>query len=178
MNPALLSLEDIHLAQVRALIADGVLEFYSDLDFLPNTRPGLLEYYERTGYLDDLKRFREEYRPPQGTFFVLQDKGHTVGCGGVRRLGGQAGELVRLWLRPEVRGRGWGRTLVLELLTSARQLGFSELYLDTSRRCVAAVRLFERNGFQPCPPYKESVGEVFLRLDLKSTQVALQPFTA
>jgi hypothetical protein len=40
---------------------------------------------------------------------------------------------------------------------------YFEVYLDTSTRCADAIRLFRRNGFEDCPKYKESIGDVFLR---------------
>ena len=39
---------------VKALIAEAVLEFYGDLDFLPKDRDGLPRHYGQTGYLRDL----------------------------------------------------------------------------------------------------------------------------
>jgi len=53
-------LTDEAVPNVKALIADAVLEFYGDLEFLPKDRDGLLLHYERTGYLrdlDDLPRY-------------------------------------------------------------------------------------------------------------------------
>jgi L-amino acid N-acyltransferase YncA len=52
------------------------------------------------------------------------------------------------------------------LLREAAALGYERIFLDTSHRCADAVRLFRRNGFIECAPYKESVGDVFLRRDL------------
>jgi hypothetical protein len=96
------------VAAVKALIADVVLEFHSDLDFLSKDRQGLLDYYDKTGYLSDIDGFKREYAPENGAFLILRGADGIQGCGGLRRHGGDQGELVRLWLRKESRGRGWG----------------------------------------------------------------------
>ena len=167
--PALHPLTDADLPAVKDLIADAVLEFYGDLEFLPKDREGLLRHYERIGYLRDLDGHAEAYGPADGAFLVLREGIAVIGCGGLRRLGGKEAELVRLWLRRDRRGRGLGRMVFERLLREASALGYARIYLDTSHRCADAVRLFRRNGFVDCAPYKESIGEIFLRRDLIGT---------
>lgn len=147
---------------VKALIAETVLEFYGDLEFLPKTKEELLRYYEETGYLKDLDAHESVYSPGNGMFLVLQEGDEVVGCGGLRRLDGESGELVRLWLRKDKRKMGLGRKLFAALMQGAKELGYAKVYLDTSNRCQDAVRLFRRNGFRDCERYKESIGEIFL----------------
>ena len=153
--------EDI--AAVKTLIADVVLELYSDLEFLPKGRQGLLDYYGKTGYLSDIDGFEREYSPENGALLILRGPEGVLGCGGLRRLGVDQGELVRLWLRKETRGRGWGARLLAELLRRGAEIGYREILLDTSHRCVAAISLFRKNGFTECPKYKESIADVYMR---------------
>lgn len=155
-------LADDAVPDVKALIADAVLEFYGDLEFLPKDREGLLRHYERTGYLSDLDDHATVYGPGDGVFLVLYEDGAVIGCGGLRRLSGKDAELVRLWLRRDRRKLGLGRTVFERLLREAKALGYARIFLDTSHRCADAVRLFRRNGFVDCDSYKESIGEVFL----------------
>jgi GNAT superfamily N-acetyltransferase len=155
-------LTDAAVPGVKALIADAVLEFYGDLEFLPKDREGLLRHYERTGYLRDLDDHATVYGPGDGAFLVLKEGGNVIGCGGLRRLAEKDGELVRLWLRRDRRKLGLGRMVFERLLGEAAALGYARIFLDTSHRCADAVRLFRRNGFVDCAPYKESIGEVFL----------------
>jgi GNAT superfamily N-acetyltransferase len=159
-------LTDEVVPEVKALIADAVLEFYGDVEFLPKDREGLLRHYERTGYLRDLDRHATEYGPGDGVFLVLYRDGAVIGCGGLRRLAEADAELVRLWLRRDCRKLGLGRMVFERLLREAARLGYARIFLDTSHRCADAVRLFRRNGFVDCAPYKESLGEVFLRREI------------
>jgi GNAT superfamily N-acetyltransferase len=152
--------------EVKALIADTVLEFYGDIGFLPKDRDGLLRHYEKTGYLSDLDDHAKVYGPGDGVFLIVKDGETVIGCGGLRRLTGTDAELVRLWLRRDRRKQGLGRMVFERLLREAAALGYARIYLDTSHRCADAVRLFRRNGFVDCAPYKESLGEVFLRRDM------------
>ncbi|MBW8889905.1 MAG: GNAT family N-acetyltransferase [Fibrobacteres bacterium] len=155
-------LTDDTVPDVKVLIADSVLEFYGDLEFLPKDRDGLLLHYERTGYLRDLDDHATVYGPGDGVFLVLYQDGAVIGCGGLRRLAGMDAELVRLWLRRDRRKLGFGRMVFERLLREAAALGYARIFLDTSHRCKDAVRLFRRNGFVDCAPYKESIGEVFM----------------
>jgi putative acetyltransferase len=65
-----------------------------------------------------------------------------------------AWELKRLWIRPNARGLGLGRTLVNAVIDRARQAGKSQLLLDTAPQSMpAAYRLYLEMGFSECPPY-------------------------
>lgn len=157
---ALLCREDI--PAVKDLIADVVMEFYGDLDSLPKTRSTLLAHYHAVGYLKDIDCFGTEYAGADGLFLVLKDASGVIGCGGLRRISADRGELVRLWLRKEARGRGYGGKLVREILEASDRIGYREVLLDTSKRCVAAIALFQKSGFREVPKYKESLGDIFL----------------
>lgn len=101
------------------------------------------------------------FEPPAGVFIVLDDDGGTpVGCGGIRLIaGGPAGtryEVKHLYLRPDTRGRGWGRLLMAELEQRARDFGARELVLDTHHSLEAAAALYARTGFVPIDPYNDN----------------------
>ncbi|WP_263351627.1 GNAT family N-acetyltransferase [Acidicapsa acidisoli] len=63
-------------------------------------------------------------------------------------------ELKRLWIRPEARGSGIGRSLIQAVLDRARANGKSAILLDTAPDVMAAAhRLYLQFGFVECPPY-------------------------
>jgi hypothetical protein len=56
-----------------------------------------------------------EFLPPSGAFLILEDDGMTAAGGALRRLGGGASEIKRMWTAPRFRGRGYARLVLAEL---------------------------------------------------------------
>jgi len=97
------------------------------------------------------------FADPEGVFLVVRDDdGTAVACGGVARFDETRGELKRMYVLPERRGRGLGRRLLLELEAEARRLGYRSLVLETGDRQPEALGLYASHGYAriPCyPPY-------------------------
>lgn len=97
------------------------------------------------------------FEPPAGIFLVLRDDdGRAVACGGIVRFDQERGELKRMYVVPELRGRGLGRRLLVELEQAAEQLGYRGVVLETGDLQPEALGLYETSGYQriPCyPPY-------------------------
>lgn len=101
------------------------------------------------------------FTPPEGVFLVVvDDDGASAGCGGIRRLDGHAGgsryEVKHLYLRPQTRGRGWGRMLLAALEARAVGFGATELVLDTHHSLTAAAGLYASAGFSTIEPYNDN----------------------
>lgn len=100
------------------------------------------------------------FQPPDGVFLLVGPRGAAVGCGGIRRIDdGDAGvrfEVKHLFLKPETRGRGWGRALLEELERRAREWGAAELVLDTHHTLEAAGALYVRSGYVTIAPYNDN----------------------
>ncbi|HEY2372001.1 MAG TPA: GNAT family N-acetyltransferase [Gaiellaceae bacterium] len=93
---------------------------------------------------------------PHGVFIVVRDGRRAVACGGVCRFDEARGELKRMYVLPEARGRGLGRRVLVELEAQATRLGYRALVLETGDRQEAALGLYVSAGFEriPCyPPY-------------------------
>ena len=106
----------------------------------------------------------DEVAPGHGVFLVIRWNGRPIGCGAVRRLrepdlvrelGPDVGELKRMYVAREMRGRGIGRALLERLETEARALGLVRLVLETGTRQAEALALYRRAGFTDIPPYGE-----------------------
>jgi len=91
----------------------------------------------------------------RGAFLVVRREGIPVGCGAVRLLDNDTGELKRMYMAPSARGTGLGRRLVEALEAEARALGARRLVLETGVRQAAALALYQATGFRPIPLYGE-----------------------
>ena len=54
-----------------------------------------------------------EMVPPSGAFVVLREDGRAVAGGGIRRLEPEVCEIKRMYVVPEARGRGPGRSVLV-----------------------------------------------------------------
>jgi GNAT superfamily N-acetyltransferase len=90
--------------------------------------------------------------PGAGVFLVAWLDGEPVGCGALRRLGDDQGEIKRLYVLPAARRRGVGRALLQALEDQARALGIAALILETGERQPEAMALYRSAGFveRPC----------------------------
>lgn len=86
-------------------------------------------------------------------FFVLRVGGQAAGCGGVKLVGSEYGELKRMYVRPHFRGRRLGEALLEHLAAYTRQNGIALLRLETGIHQHAALRLYEGAGFRRIPPF-------------------------
>jgi uncharacterized membrane protein/GNAT superfamily N-acetyltransferase len=98
----------------------------------------------------------DDLRPPLGGFVVARRDRRAIGCGGVRTLAPAVGEIKRMWLHPDVRGRGAGRRLLAACEDLSRSLGHKVVRLDTSRHLGAAIALYRSSGYDPILPYNDN----------------------
>ena len=99
----------------------------------------------------------DEVAGGRGAFLVAARAGNLVGCGAVRRIEERTGEIKRMFVRPEERGRGLGRALLAALETEARALGIARLVLETGARQHEAMALYTRAGFSEVAPFGEYI---------------------
>lgn len=95
----------------------------------------------------------EDFEPPGGTFVVVYIGGHPVGCGGLKRLDSRAGEIKRLYVRPDVRRQGLASRMIEHLEGFAAAQGYAVVRLDTGADQPHAVRLFTAAGYREVPDY-------------------------
>jgi GNAT superfamily N-acetyltransferase len=86
-------------------------------------------------------------------FFVLRDHGQPAACGGIKLFGTEYGEIKRMYVRPQFRGRGFGKQILNHLADHARAHGVCLLRLETGIHQREAIALYERMGFERIPPF-------------------------
>jgi ribosomal protein S18 acetylase RimI-like enzyme len=114
------------------------------------------------------------YAPPRGRLLLAGPHELPVGCIALRPLPHESqataiGEIKRLYVRPEARSSGLGRSLVETLLAEARAIGYRELKLDTLAGMTAARTLYTTLGFRECEAYYPNPlhGTVYMTLALE-----------
>ncbi len=88
-----------------------------------------------------------------GAFYLLTHGGIAVGMGGLRKLPDGNGEIVRIYVDPACRGKGYGTLIMRHLIFEARRLEYQQLNLDTGDFMKSAHRLYESLGFVDCDAY-------------------------
>ena len=93
------------------------------------------------------------YAPPPGRLLLAEIDGVAGGCIALRPLEPGVGEVKRLYLRADFRGRGLGRRLAEMIVAEAHAIGYRALRLDTLARLTEANALYGSLGFRPIAPY-------------------------
>jgi len=116
----------------------------------------------------DAVRLPGLYIAPRGAIWLAQAGQEAVGCVALRPLPGSVGEVKRMYVAPEWRGRGVGRALLETLIERARAIGYQGLRLGTLADMTQAQALYQSLGFVPIARYRddEMVDTEFYELTL------------
>ena len=91
------------------------------------------------------------YPEPRAAFFVVEIGGRVLGGGGIGPLAGADAdicELRKMYLLPELRGRGLGEKMLRRCLDAARERGYRRCYLETLTVMEPAQKLYVKSGFR------------------------------
>ncbi|MDQ1033186.1 GNAT superfamily N-acetyltransferase [Streptomyces umbrinus] len=105
------------------------------------------------GFADGPDTTPEADFDPPGLFLIAHAGEEAVGRGGVRLLGEHTAEIKRMYVSGDARGHGIGRYLLEHLERHAASRGATRIMLETGRRNTAALALYHRAGYLPCPSY-------------------------
>jgi GNAT superfamily N-acetyltransferase len=95
-----------------------------------------------------------DFEPPGGCVIVVYaGAAGPAAVGAIRRFDEDTAEIRRVFVAPEHRGRGAGRTLLAVLEEAARAAGYARARLDTGSRQPEALALFRSAGWQPIADY-------------------------
>lgn len=86
-------------------------------------------------------------------FFLLRADGKPAGCGGIKLVNGEYGEIKRMYVRPRFRGSGFAKLMLHHLADYAWSHNIALLRLETGIHQREAIGLYERMGFYRIPPF-------------------------
>lgn len=97
-----------------------------------------------------------EFAPPHGQFLIARRDAQALGCGALRLLEANVGEIKRLWVDPAARGLGIGRGLLTALESAAVDLGCHTARLDTASYLPESLALYRAAGYLEIPSYNDN----------------------
>ncbi|KEK23398.1 GNAT family N-acetyltransferase [Bacillus gaemokensis] len=113
----------------------------------------------------------EALRKPEITFWSAWEGGNLVGCGALKELDSQYGEIKSMKTSSLHLRKGVAKRLLQHIIEEARSRGYERLSLETgSMDAFKPARILYANvGFQYCKPfsdYIEDPNSVFMTMEL------------
>ena len=99
----------------------------------------------------------EALRHPSITFWTAWESGHLLGCGALKRLDQDHGELKSMRTADAHQRKGVARALLRHIESAARAEGIRRLSLETGSTApfAAALRLYASEDFVSCGPFDD-----------------------
>ena len=104
-------------------------------------------FYDQYNKIDSLKNC-----------IVIFDNDQAVACGAIKAFDKKSMEVKRMFTLPEQRGNGLASTILKELETWTKELGYEKTILETGKRQTEAVALYEKCGYKVIPNYGQYAG--------------------
>nr|WP_282450229.1 GNAT family N-acetyltransferase [Microbulbifer sp. CAU 1566] len=100
-------------------------------------------------------------RSPEITFWSAYHGGVLVGCGALKELTSEHGEIKSMRTGATARGKGIATAVLQHILGEARKRGYTRLSLETGSMDFfkPAHRLYTRHGFELCAPFADYVDD-------------------
>lgn len=116
---------------------------------------------------DVLENPRARIMDPGGDIlFVSSTEQGIVGTCALQKTGDGAFELTKMGVLDSARGQKAGEFLLAAIIARAEELGATKLYLLTSKRCEAAIHLYEKVGFVHDSEIMRDYGARYARCDV------------
>ena len=153
-------LDDLGSSDAQGIVAEHLAGMYG------NSPPGHVHALA----IDGLKA-------PDTTFWSAWSDGQLCGCGALKQLTADSGEVKSMRTRPAFLRQGAGQAVLEQIMQTALNRGYARLYLETGTGAAfeAAHALYLRNGFEWCGAfgdYEATDFNVFMVKALQAQQDA------
>lgn len=89
---------------------------------------------------------------------VAYENNQPVGCGAFKEYELGVAEIKRMYVKPELRGKGIAAEILSALEQWAKEEGFKTSILETAIKQPEAIRLYEKCGYTRIPNYGQYIG--------------------
>jgi GNAT superfamily N-acetyltransferase len=150
-------------AEVRHLLAVSMVSIAPENPSSADARWCLAHYFAELG-----ERFEERFDPgrtlpaeskdlipPSGAFVLARFDGQPAGCGALKTLSPEIGEIMRMWVDRAHRGLGIGTRILDALEEQAVALGHRRVRLYTNRSLDEAKAMYRSNGYLEVARYND-----------------------
>ena len=122
----------------------------------------------------DVRNIFEFYQKDEKSNFwlAIDESDNVVGTIALFNLGEEWGNLRRLYVKKELRGKGVAKELFSVFLKFAKEKGYKKIFLSTWDGAIAAQKFYEKNGFVRINSLSEKIAwtassdNVFYELEL------------
>jgi putative acetyltransferase len=135
-----IEIDDLSRPEVHALLQEHLTHMYE------------LSPPEQVFALDITK-----LRAPDITFWTVWENQDLMGCGALKELAPDHGEIKSMRTPASARGRGAGRVVLMQIIATARARGYRKLSLETGTHPAfsPAHGLYRSQGFLPSGPFSD-----------------------
>ncbi|MBG9789148.1 GNAT family N-acetyltransferase [Brevibacillus laterosporus] len=134
------AIEEYQHQQVRELFIEYVDSLGIDLSF--------------QNIESELQNIPGEYASPEGCILLAMYDEQPAGCVALRKIDEKTCEMKRLYVKPDLKGKGIGRDLALAIIEEAKNIGYRYIRLDTLPSMKPAISLYHSLGFYSIEPYR------------------------
>jgi ribosomal protein S18 acetylase RimI-like enzyme len=144
------------------------VDFQEELEkFLKQTNASPKFPFDPAGRHQDFRKIPETYQTNNGQFWVLLLSSVPVGIIALKALSESLGEVKRLNVHPDHRGKGYGELLLKHLLDYAVKMDFKKIRLDSIRELNPAYNLYKKIGFYEISRYNDNPNaDIFMEIDI------------
>ena len=156
----MLSASPSHLSVVKELVREYVLlpDAWVHRDGPPKSLPTL--------FVAEITALPFPAQLPDGDIAVAIEEDRAIGIAILVPFENSSAELKWLYVKPDMRARGVGRTIVGALVGVAKELGYQSVVLDVLPSRTNAIALYRSVGFIPVPAFKHYESHEMLFFEL------------
>jgi putative acetyltransferase len=121
------------------IIRDSLTEFGAN-------KPGTVYYDDSTDHLFELFS-----STANSIYFIAENNDEVIGGAGIFPTEGLPEgtcELVKMYLRKDVRGIGLGRSMIEKCISAAKEMGYGKIYIESMPELKKALFVYEKFGFE------------------------------